>query len=180
MNEIEDLRRKKPRDFWKHFRTKTKNKSGNIPLDAFRDFFKNLGGNVFNCENDESEFFNEHNNFDLPNNAYPELARPISVEEIVKAVKLLKRNKAHVLYNLLNEYFIKPIDILALPLSDMFNKIIDSGVFPEAWTVGIIVPLHKKGSESDVNNYRGITLVSCLSKLFTSVINKRVENVCNE
>ena len=47
MNEIEDLKRKKTRDFWKQFRTKTKNKSGNIPLDAFRDFFKNLGGQCF-------------------------------------------------------------------------------------------------------------------------------------
>ena len=31
-----------------------------------------------------------------------------------------------------------------------------------------------------VNNYRGITLVSCLSKLFTSVLNKRIEKTCNE
>jgi len=44
---------------------------------------------------------------------------------------------------------------------------------------GIIVPIHKKGPVSDVTNYRGITLVSCLSKLFTSVLNKRKEKICN-
>ena len=62
----------------------------------------------------------------------------------------------------------------------MFNKIIDSGYFPDIWSNGIIVPIHKKGSVYDVNNYRGITLGSCLSKLFTSVVNKRIEKTCNE
>ena len=45
---------------------------------------------------------------------------------------------------------------------------------------GIIVPLHKKGDVDDVNNYRGITLVSCMSKLFTTVLNRRIESFCTE
>ena len=45
---------------------------------------------------------------------------------------------------------------------------------------GLIIPLHKKGHKDDVNNYRGITLVSCLSKLFTTVLNKRIENFCSD
>ena len=56
----------------------------------------------------------------------------------------------------------------------------NSGYYPEKWTEGIIVPLHKKGSKEDVNTYRGITLVSCLSKLFTTVLNNRIENICCE
>ena len=54
----------------------------------------------------------------------------------------------------------------------------DSGVFPDKWTEGVIIPLHKKGDRCDVNNYRGITLVSCLSKLFTSILNKRIVFYC--
>ena len=38
------------------------------------------------------------------------------------------------------------------------------------------MPLFKKGDENDVNNFRGVTLVSCLSKLFTAVLNKRVND----
>ena len=45
---------------------------------------------------------------------------------------------------------------------------------------GIIVPLFKKGDVNNVRNYRGITLVSCLSKLFTSILNKRIEKFCHE
>ena len=36
------------------------------------------------------------------------------------------------------------------------------------------MPLHKKGAHDDPKNYRGITLISCLGKLFTSVINQRL------
>ena len=61
----------------------------------------------------------------------------------------------------------------------MFNAVLNSGHFPEKWTEGIIIPLHKKGDKSDVNNYRGITLLSCLSKLFTSVVNNRLETFCS-
>ena len=39
MKEIESLRRSQPKDFWKHFKTRSKSKNGNISLNAFCDFF---------------------------------------------------------------------------------------------------------------------------------------------
>ena len=36
------------------------------------------------------------------------------------------------------------------------------------------MPIHKKGDVDNVNNYRGITLLSCMGKLFTSILNKRL------
>ena len=41
---------------------------------------------------------------------------------------------------------------------------------------GYIVPIHKKGSTNNVDNYRGITLLSMLGKLFTSILNNRLIN----
>ena len=57
----------------------------------------------------------------------------------------------------------------------LFNKIMNNGEFPKYWTQGIIIPLHKKGSYSDTNNYRGITLVSCFGKIFSSILNDRLQ-----
>ena len=53
--------------------------------------------------------------------------------------------------------------------------ILDTGIYPEQWTQGMIIPLYKnKGDKKEPCNYRPITLVSCLSKLFTSIINNRL------
>ena len=51
---------------------------------------------------------------------------------------------------------------------------LQSGIFPAAWVKGCIIPVFKKGDCNDPNNYRGITIVSCLGKLFTSILNKRL------
>ncbi len=46
--------------------------------------------------------------------------------------------------------------------------------FPDSWSDGHIIPLHKKGNINSTNNYRGITLVSTVGKLFTRVLNNRL------
>ena len=57
----------------------------------------------------------------------------------------------------------------------MFNIVLKSGIVPDAWCMGAIIPLYKgKGSKDDLDNYRGITLLSCIGKLFTSLLNKRL------
>ena len=75
---------------------------------------------------------------------------------------------------MLNEYFIECINLFVEPIEILFNEILNSAFFPSQWTEGIIIPLHKKCSAVDTNNYRGITLISCLGKSFTSVINQRL------
>lgn len=56
---------------------------------------------------------------------------------------------------------------------DLFNLIFTAEVIPSNWSQGIIVPIYKnKGNPSLPSNYRPITLSSCLSKLFTSVLNQ--------
>ena len=46
---------------------------------------------------------------------------------------------------------------------------------PTDWCLSFINPIYKnKGQKSDPNNYRGISLISCLGKLYTSLINERL------
>lgn len=61
-------------------------------------------------------------------------------------------------------------------LYKLFNIVFNLGYFPEKWTEGFIVPLHKKGNFNDVENYRGITLLSTFGKLFTRILNNRLNN----
>ena len=56
-----------------------------------------------------------------------------------------------------------------------FNLVLKSGRTPDDWAIGIIKPIYKqKGSVKEPGNYRGITILSCFGKLFTSVINNRL------
>lgn len=57
----------------------------------------------------------------------------------------------------------------------LFNLIFDTGAVPDTWLVGDILPIYKKkGDVKSPENYRPITLLSCLGKLFTSIINNRL------
>ena len=52
-----------------------------------------------------------------------------------------------------------------------------SGIYPETWTIGEIIPIFKnKGDETEAKNYRPITLSSSISKLFSLVLNERLNN----
>ena len=64
---------------------------------------------------------------------------------------------------------------------ELFNLILKTGILPEKRTTGIIIPIYENKSDKDnPDNYRGITLLSCFGKLFTSFINRRVSMYLEE
>jgi hypothetical protein len=58
----------------------------------------------------------------------------------------------------------------------LFNYIFESEVWPARWSTGVIVPLHKGDSRLDPANYRPITLMAVMGKLFGSIINARLQD----
>ena len=102
---------------------------------------------------------------------FDELNTSFSEDEVIKSVKQLKSNKAGGPDKIINEFLIHGRQILVPTICKLFNKIYDMSYFPEEWAEGYIIPLHKKSSPNDVENYRGITLLSILGKLFTRVLN---------
>ena len=60
-------------------------------------------------------------------------------------------------------------------LTSYFNHLFNISLFPEQWSKALLVPIHKKGSINDPDNYRGISLLSNLSKCYTYILNKRLE-----
>ena len=76
-----------------------------------------------------------------------------------------------------NEFFKAASPIMLFTITKLFNLILDTGVVPEVWSVGIIKPICKNmGNKTCAENYRGITLLSCFVKLFTSIHNTRLTN----
>ena len=100
----------------------------------------------------------------------------ISEKEIFEDSKKLKNNKASAYDMLKNEMIKAALPFLCKLIAQAFNIILNTGRFPESWKEGIIIPVHKNGSQLDPNNYRGITLSSCFSKLFCHVLNNRISS----
>ncbi|XP_053405132.1 uncharacterized protein LOC128558889 [Mercenaria mercenaria] len=166
MIEIENLRTKKPQEFWKYFSKKNSKKGENIDIGDFFKHFKALSEEINISNNENADEFCGRN-LDPNDVIYEQFDVRISPEEIEKAIKSLKKGKAGSIDNLINEYFIEAGDILLGHITDLFNKIFESGEFPNKWMEGLIVSLYKKGDEREPSNYRGITLISCIAKLFT-------------
>ena len=104
-----------------------------------------------------------------------------SVLEILSGIKSLKKGKAGALDAISNDILHCVANTGAvLVLQAIFNNLIKFQLSPKQWATGIIVPLHKSGELDDPNNYRGITLNSCISKLFTLLINNRLYAWCEE
>ena len=103
----------------------------------------------------------------------------ITEEELLKASKVLKNWKGTGIDNLYNE-MIKPlVDIYPqLPLS-LFNDLLQKKQeICKEWLHSLVTAIHKKGAKEDPDNYRGISLMSCLGKLFLTIINNRLTEYC--
>ena len=96
-------------------------------------------------------------------------------DEIMTCISKLKNNKAAGSDQVLNEYIKNSAELMLPVYENLFNLILQTGEFPSAWTSGVIIPLYKKkGSEKDPDSHRGISLLSCLGKAFTSVLSRRL------
>ena len=62
----------------------------------------------------------------------------------------------------------------------LFNSLFKKGIFPENWTESIIMPLYKKGDVNNPNNYRGISLSDVSSKVYSTIINSRLQEWVEE
>ena len=63
----------------------------------------------------------------------------------------------------------------------LFNNILETGIMASKWVEGIIVPIFKdKGDPLSADHYRPITLLCCIGKLFTAVLNERLTTYLDE
>ena len=59
-------------------------------------------------------------------------------------------------------------------MTEYFNKLFNTGAFPSEWSESVILPIYKKGNFNSPNNYRGISLLNVVGKLYSYILNKRL------
>ena len=64
---------------------------------------------------------------------------------------------------------------LSYILAKLFNKCLKESCFPERWKVSSMVPVFKNvGERSTAKNYRPVSLLSVVSKIFEKLVNNRI------
>ena len=101
-----------------------------------------------------------------------ELSCPINMEELEAAIKELKNGKSPSLDQIANEMLRSLSLSLKRVLLKLFNGCLEIGCYP--WNNSVTTVLHKKGSTENPDNYRAITLGSCIGKLYSSILLNRL------
>jgi hypothetical protein len=168
---VRSLKASNPKEFWKLLCTNDKKRiTEKIQISVFSEYFKKLNtdNNVYETEDFKDVEWDNHLENSFINADFTD-------EEIKSVVKTLKNNKSPGEDLIINEFIKCTIDIMCPVYRKLFNIVLKSGIIPESWTKGIIIPIFKKkGDIKDPSNYRGITLLSCIGKVFTSLISRRL------
>ena len=105
--------------------------------------------------------------------------KPFSIQELKQMSKdKLSPGKAVGFDRIRNEVLkiLLNNELFSNMIFELFNKILDKGTYSKLWKTDLIKPVHKKGSTFFESNYRGISLSSCLAKLFNNIILTRLSN----
>ena len=195
---IENLSADNHTEFWNKIRSLGPRKNNEIPtkvrIDGVlyndeatvkskwkQDFSNLLNGNNITVAQFNDEFLQhvvnhkrelESNMTDANSNGV--LNREISVNEVISATQKLKVRKAMGIDLIPNEV-IKCPEVAAL-FSKLFNVCFSSGLLPSVWQNAWIKPIPKGASKDPYLplNYRGISLLSCVGKTYTGIMNIRL------
>lgn len=150
----------------------------NKPVDianAFNDFFANVGSTLEaklpSSLSDPIDYMrgNFPNSMQVPE---------ITFQDVVKITRSLKNKKCNI--HDFAPFIIKEnVHLLSHPLSFLFNQSISNGIFPKSLKFARIIPLHKKGPKTDINNYRPISLLNIFSKIFEKLMKLHLVSFIN-
>ena len=94
----------------------------------------------------------------------------VSAARVASLLSTLDRSKACGSDNLSGFTLRECADVLAAPLSVLFNKCLSTGVFPTRWKDATVIPVHKKGLRNRAENYRSVSLLPIVSKVLEKIL----------
>ena len=101
---------------------------------------------------------------------------PTSKKEVLRVIQDSK-SKYSEDYMDLNYILIKSIAVsIARYLSKLINTCFQEGIFPDSLEIASVIPLHKEGEKNEPNNFRPISLLPTLGKIFEKIILNRISN----
>ena len=124
-----------------------------------------MDGNIPTSNKDPLDYVRE--------NAFSLVLSPVTIVECVSVIKNLNNTKTDL--DTFPVVFLKTFaDILAPIISEMVNNSFLTGNFPSCLKTACIIPIYKKSDKKVVKNYRPISMLPTLSKIFEKLIHRRL------
>ena len=173
-----------PKHFWKFVSSKTKSFTGISPLN-------NGEGGIAETDEDKantlnaffSSVFTKENTDNVPQLDDCSRSGGIGIAEILvtpeavkKKLQELNPGKAQGPDKIPPRVLKELAEVLAGPLSVLFNKSLETGVIPLEWKTAEVVAIFKKGTRSEPGNYRPVSLTCVLCKMLESFVRDAIVN----
>jgi len=150
---------------------------------VFKEFYENLSQslvdklpsapNKFNLNTTKTfyERLNLSNTFNL---------REVDQAFVLKMLESTNANKAPGIDKLPGIFIKDGASLLAAPLTQLINLSISFSIFPDPFKIAKLVALYKKGCKTDPKNYRPVSLLPLLSKIFEKVVHLQTEKFLSD
>ena len=151
------------------------------------------GNNMICDDQDKAELFNSffltHSTLDDSNEPDPDdtvrtnqtlTSLKILEKDVSDLIKSLDTNKATGPDNISQKMLKEARDAITPSLTKLFNMSLDLAKYPSQWKRAHVLPIFKKDDSASVDNYRPVSILSCVGKLFERVIFKYVYNFCRD
>lgn len=143
---------------------------------AFNDYFCSIAENL---TQENNEPLTQFKNYLPPPVPYSFYLRPTNQQEIVNIIKSMKKKSpGH------DDISINVIKECKHEISSFLEHIINTsfieGCFPKHLQIARVVPIYKKGDQSLLSNYRPVSILPCISKIFEKIVAHRIMNYLSQ
>jgi hypothetical protein len=140
----------------------------NFFADKFQKVYRQSANNISNSNSSSS--YPANDNILIQNLS-------LAIDDVFEAISNLDIKKGPgpdllppvFLYNCINN--------LCSPLTHIFNRSLSTGIFPDLWKTAFLIPIHKKGDKTIVDNHRGIAIQSTIPKVFDKIVTDKITPV---
>ena len=135
---------------------------------SFNDQFSTTGPRLANeiPPNDNNNDLRYVNNTNVNHNNFSFSSTSSSI--VFSHLNRLRRSNAKIIREC--------ADLISVFLYDLFNKALLSGIFPDDWKCARVSPLFKQDEASDLNDYRPISVISLIAKVFERIVYDQLYN----
>ena len=94
----------------------------------------------------------------------------VLINDVLKIINNFKPKTSTGVDNLSMKLLKNISNSLSIPLSTIINQSLNTGIFPDDLKIAKVIPLFKKDCNTILDNYRPISLLPCISKVFERVV----------